>query len=182
MRERIYFRAGAVMNDLLVLAHLLPGPQHGYALKKQIAFLTGQRDTHNNLIYPLLRRFEEKGWITKRSAAGQRGQTRAVYTLTKKGKQELLRRLGQFTKKDAASENAFRLRVGLFDVLDTETRHRILAERDAWLAARQERVCRLEEELIAGHWGAEVLLAIAQQIRWERLWIARLKRRVSQAA
>lgn len=166
------------MTDLLVLAHLLPGPQHGYALKKQIGFLTGHREAHNNLIYPLLRKFAKKGWISGRLAAGQRGQTRAIYTLTKKGKRELLRRLGQFTEKDAASENAFRMRIGLFDFLPLETRHRILAGRDAWLAARQERICRLETELDAGRWGAEVLLAIAQQVRWERLWIARLKRRV----
>lgn len=166
------------MTDLLVLAHLLPGPQHGYALKKQIGFLTGRREMHNNLIYPLLRQFEKKGWVTGRSAAGQRGQTRAIYTLTRKGKRELLRRLEQFTQKDAASENAFRLRVGLFDFLTGETQLRILAERDAWLAARQQRIYRLETTLNPGRWGAEVLTAIALQVRWERLWIGRLKRMV----
>lgn len=166
------------MNDLLVLAHLLPGPQHGYALKKQIAFLMGRRDMHNNLIYPLLRQLERKGWIAERKAEGRRGQPRAIYTLTKKGRRELLRRLEQFTYKDAASENAFRLRVGLFGFLDVHTRSRILAERDAWLAARQKHIKDLTTNVIAGHWGGEVLVAIAQQVRWERLWIARLKRRI----
>src|SRR5215472_322345 len=106
------------MNDLLVLAHLLPGPQHGYALKKQVGLIAGRGELHNNLVYPLLRRFEKSGWITRRTVPGQRGQTREVYAMTKKGKAELLRRLSQFSKKDAGSENAFRLRVGLFDSLD----------------------------------------------------------------
>jgi len=81
------------MNDLLLLATLLGGPQHGYALKKQVGLITGQREMHNNLVYPLLRGFGQNGWISKRTAAGQRGQTREVYALTTKGKQELLRRL-----------------------------------------------------------------------------------------
>jgi len=164
------------MNDLLVLANLLPGPRHGYALKKQASLVTGRGEMHNNLIYPLLRRFQEKSWITKRAAPGQRGQTRSMYTLTKKGKQELLRRLGQFSQKEAASENNFRLRVGLFDFLDPETRQRILSERDAWLTSRQERVARLSTALNAGRWGGEVLSFLAQQIRMERNWISRMKR------
>lgn len=165
------------MIDLMVLAHLLPGPQHGYALKKQVGLISGQRELHNNLIYPLLRKFQKHGWITRRTAPGQRGQTREVYALTKRGRQELLQRLGKFTDKDAASENAFRLRVGMFDLLDRETRRRILSERDAWLAARQERVARLSDALNAGVWGAEVLKMLTWQIRSERKWISRLKRK-----
>lgn len=166
------------MTDLLVLAHLLPGPQHGYALKKQVGLITGYGELHNNLIYPLLRRFQTNGWISRRTAPGQRGQTREVYALTKKGRQELLRRLGQFGGKDAASEDAFRLRVGLFAILDRETRGRIIAERDAWLAHREERVAHLTRTLKVDRWSSEVLRFFAKQIRLERSWISRLKRKV----
>src|ERR1700752_3802901 len=131
------------MNDLILLAALLAGPQHGYALKKQVGLITGKRDMHNNLVYPLLRRFVENGWVSKRQAAGQRGQTRELYALTAKGKQELLRRLADFTEKEAPSENEFHLRVGLFAVLEAETRARILAERDRWLAKREETLARI---------------------------------------
>lgn len=165
------------MNDLLVLAHLLPGPLHGYALKKQVGLITGRGELHNNLIYPLLRRFEKSGWITRRTAAGQRGQTREIYALTKKGKDELLQRLSQFTTKDAGSDNAFRLRVGLFNVLSPEARGRILSARDAWLTARQERLSDLAGALNAGRWGGEVLKFLAAQVRGERKWISRLKRK-----
>ena len=164
------------MTDLMLLAHLLPGPQHGYALKKQVGLISGQRELHNNLIYPLLRRFEKSGWITRRSAAGERGQTRAVYALTKKGKDELLRRLAEFSEREAASENAFRLRVGLFSILDEDTRRRILDGREAWLAAREERLAEIGKAVRADKWGAAVMKLLMEQIRLERRWIAQVRR------
>jgi DNA-binding PadR family transcriptional regulator len=170
------------MNDLLLLATLLGGPQHGYALKKNVGLITGQREMHNNLVYPLLRRFGQNGWISKRTAAGQRGQTREVYALTSKGKQELLRRLGQFTNREAASESAFRLRVGLFGVLDSDTQKRIVAERDLWLAAREQRLERLAAAVNLGVWGNEVARFFREETRRERRWIASLKRKIERQA
>ena len=58
------------MNDLLMLAALLGGPKHGYALKKQAGLMTGQANLHNNLVYPLLRRFVARGWVTRKKVAG----------------------------------------------------------------------------------------------------------------
>ena len=141
------------MNDLLLLATLLGGPQHGYALKK-----------HGGLI------------------TGQRGQTREVYALTNKGKQELLRRLGQFTSKEAASENAFHLRVGLFEVLDAASQKRIVTERDLWLAARERHLERLAAAMNLGFWGAEVVRFFREETRRERLWIVSLTRKIARRA
>lgn len=166
------------MNDLLVLADLLDGPKHGYALKKRVGLISGQKEMHNNVVYPLLRRFIKSRWVRKRSRPGQRGQTREVYALTNEGKQELLRRLGQFAGKEAASENSFRLRVGLFSVVDIATRDRILAERDQWLAEREQRLAHLSGRMDLGLWGSEVVRFVRQQIRSERDWISRLKRRL----
>ncbi len=166
------------MNDLLLLAALLPGPQHGYALKKQVGLITGQRAMHNNLVYPLLRRFVENSWVSKRQSAGQRGQTREIYALTSEGKQELLRRLADFPPNEVASENAFRFRVGLFGVLDPETRNHILVSRDQFLASREERLARISATVDAAPWGAEVVRFFRTQIRDERIWIASLARRV----
>jgi DNA-binding PadR family transcriptional regulator len=165
------------MNDLILLAALLAGPQHGYALKKHVGLISGKRDMHNNLVYPLLRRFVENGWVSKRQAAGQRGQTRELYVLTAKGKQELLRRLADFTEKEAPSENEFHLRVGLFTVLDTETRTRILAARDRWLAAREEKLADISTSVDPGLWGGEVIQFRREQAHAERAWIARLERK-----
>jgi DNA-binding PadR family transcriptional regulator len=166
------------MNDLILLATLLSGPEHGYALKKQIALITGRREMHNNLVYPLLRRFVENGWVSKRQVPGQRGQTRELYALTSKGKQELLRRLTHFTEKEAPSEDAFHLRVGLFGFLDAGVRAEILAARDRWLAAREEQLARISSSVDPGIWGGEVLRFRRERVQAERAWIAHLERKV----
>lgn len=166
------------MNDLILLANLLDAPKHGYALKKQVGLISGQSEMHNNLVYPLLRRFVESGWVSKRKGPGERGQTRHIYALTGKGKQQLLRRLSHSTRKEMTSENGFRFRVGLFSVLDAEARGRILAERDQWLATREQRFARLSGALDLGLWGGEVVHFLRDQIRSERKWISRLKRKL----
>jgi DNA-binding PadR family transcriptional regulator len=165
------------MNDLFLLANLLDGPKHGYALKKQVGLISGQEEMHNNLVYPLLRRFVESGWVRKRQGAGERGQTRGIYSLTAQGKQELLGRLSHATGKEIASENAFHLRVGLFAVLDAAARGRILDERDRWLAVREERLPRLAAAMDLGHWGGEVVRFLRERIHAERKWISRLRPR-----
>jgi DNA-binding PadR family transcriptional regulator len=165
------------MNDLLLLANLLSGPMHGYALKKQIGVITGQGEMHNNLVYPLLKRFVAEGWVIRKTVAGERGQTRERYALTARGKRELLRRLGEFTKKDAASGNAFCLRVGLFFALERDTRERILKGREEWLGDRQEKLMRLEQAVNLGEWGGEVVAFLLAQAGEERKWVERLRKK-----
>jgi DNA-binding PadR family transcriptional regulator len=165
------------MNDLLLLAALLAGPQHGYALKKHVGLITGRREMHNNLVYPLLRRFVENKWVSQRQSAGQRGQTREIYTLTAKGKQELVARLSDYREDEVSSENGFRFRVGLFAILKPETRQRILDTRQNFLAVREQRLAHISGAVDAGKWGGEVIDFSRQQIRAEQLWIARLARK-----
>lgn len=166
------------MNDLLILAHLLDGPKHGYALKKQVGLITGRSEMHNNLVYPLLRRFVQNEWVSKRKVAGQRGQTREVYALTPKGKAELLRRLETFADKEAASQNQFCMRVGLFMALHTAARERILRERDRWLEEREAKLTKVQRAVDVGTWGGEVVRFLREQARAERKWISRLTRKV----
>jgi DNA-binding PadR family transcriptional regulator len=167
------------MNDLILLAALMKGPQHGYALKKLAGFLFGQDEMHNNLVYPLLRRFMENSWVVKRTTDGQRGQKRDLYALTSKGKLALLRRLSRFTEKEASSDNGFRLRVGLFSMLDRDTQERILEERDRFLERRQGRLNSIQTAMTGVHvdaWGCSVLRFYLSQVRAERKWVAALKR------
>jgi DNA-binding PadR family transcriptional regulator len=170
------------MNDLVLLAALLSGPQHGYALKKQVGLISGNREMHNNLVYPLLRRFVENGWVSKREAQGQRGQTRELYSLTAKGKHELLLRLGDFSEKRAGSPAEFHLRVGLFPVLDPDARKQILVERNSWLDGRDKNLARIESGLERNSWGVEVVRFLRRQIGAERTWITSLQRKARREA
>src|SRR6202162_466561 len=131
------------MNDLMLLAILAGGPKHGYALKKQAGMALGQPDMHNNLVYPCLRRCEAHKWVTQRKTAGERGQTRQVYSLTALGHAALVDRLRQFD--DASSAEAFRLRVGLFEILDPPARKQILTTREKYLQVSEQRFVTLEE-------------------------------------
>ena len=172
------------MNDLIMLAALVEGPQHGYALKKLAGFMAGHQDMHNNLVYPLLRRFVENSWVTKRTTGGDRGQKRDLYTLTSKGKLALLQRLSRFTEKEASSENEFRVRVGRFSMLERQARENILAERDRWLARRQERLEKLQATMAAMNadaWGHSVMRFYLSQVRAERKWIAKMTRKASKS-
>ncbi|MFZ3216226.1 MAG: helix-turn-helix transcriptional regulator [Candidatus Acidiferrales bacterium] len=164
------------MNDLLLLATLLTGPQHGYALKKKAVLISGQADMHNNLVYPLLRRFVREGWVTRKETAGQRGQTRQVYSLTSRGRQALVQRLCNFSDGAAASSDEFRLRVGLFPVLGSSARAAILDKRQSYLLNRAQRFGPLQREMDLGAYGAEVVRFIRRQIAAELAWIARLRR------
>jgi DNA-binding PadR family transcriptional regulator len=173
------------MNDLILLAALLDGPKHGWVLKKLGGWVTGHGDMHNNLVYPLMKKFVAQGWVRRRAEAGQRGQTRAVYSLTLIGNKELFRRLNQFGEKEAASANEFRLRVGLFGGLTPEARKRILAERARWLVTREERFVALRQNLTAinaGAWGPEVVDFLIAEVRAERKWIATLEKKSNQIA
>jgi DNA-binding PadR family transcriptional regulator len=165
------------MNDLLLLATLLGGPQHGYALKKRIGQITGHGEMHNNLVYPLLKRFVAAGWVSRKTVPGERGQKRERYSLTGKGRQELLGRLEEFTPKDAASEDAFRLRVGLFAVLGAQARARILAGREQWLRQRDNTLRNLVADMDLGAWGGEVVGFLRSQVAAERKWAVALRRR-----
>jgi len=169
------------MNDLLLLAHLLGGPLHGYALKKQAGLVSGNPAMHNNLVYPLLRRFVGQGWVKQKKAPGERGQTRVVYSLTPAGRAELLRRLSEFGEAEARSPEEFELRVGLFDFLDAAARDEILARRKKYLEGRGEKLAHLQKAMDLGQFGGEVVRFLREQARAELVWLEHL-RRMSAAA
>src|SRR5271170_4469056 len=121
------------MNDLIILAMLLDSPKHGYQLKHEAGFILGQGAMHNNLVYPLLRRFTAEGWATRKSVPGKRGQTRQSYSLTAAGRRELISRLSNYSPADASDARAFLARVGMFAALPEETRTSILDLRESYL-------------------------------------------------
>jgi DNA-binding PadR family transcriptional regulator len=164
------------MNDLILLALLFGGPKHGYQLKREAGLLLGRGDMHNNLVYPLLRRFTTEGWVTKTPAPGQRGQTRQRYALTTKGRRELIRQLAEYSAQDAHSDLAFHTRVGMFSLVEPEVRRQILGKRESYLHAREERLTRVKTNMEVGTYGAEVIRFLSEQAESEIAWIQRLRR------
>ncbi len=170
------------MNDLLMLAMLLDGPKYGYQLKREAGWITGQGPLHNNLVYPMLRRFLEQRWVSQKEAAGERGQTRLQYALTAEGKRYLFGRMNEFGAADAASEEAFNLRVGLFGALQSEVRERILAMREEFLRGRDQKLAALEKNMDLGQFGTEIVKHMRKQVEMDAEWVRHLRRVAGSAA
>lgn len=163
------------MNDLIVLVTLWDGPKHGYRLKKEAGQILGLIDLHNNLIYPLLRRFAAKRLVSKKTVPGKRGQTRQLYALTALGRRTVIRRLSEYNDRDARSPEGFLLRVGMFEAVEGATRERILDERKGILRERNESLSRIASELKIDAYGGEVIRYLFGRIRFELKWIERLR-------
>jgi DNA-binding PadR family transcriptional regulator len=164
------------MNELLLLAMMLGEPKYGYQLKREAGWITGQDSLHDNLVYPMLRRFLEQGWVNKKSVPGERGQTRQQYSLTAVGKRYLFERQSEFSVADAASEEAFNLRVGLFEALKPEVRETILSRRESYLQQRDQKLAALEKNIDLGRFGTEIVKHMRQKVEMEAEWVGHLRR------
>jgi DNA-binding PadR family transcriptional regulator len=158
-----------------MLATLLEGPKHGYELKKSAGMIFGSGPIHNNLVYPLLRRFSNEGWVVSKTVPGQRGQQRQLYELTAAGRRALIARLSDFSEEDAQSDGAFRLRVSLFSLLPPETVAKILAARETALRERDERMKTIEGSVSLSGYPAEVVHFMRRQIAEELGWVRRIR-------
>jgi DNA-binding PadR family transcriptional regulator len=168
------------MNDLIILAALVDGPKHGYQLKREAGFIFGHGDLHNNLIYPLLRRFTDSGWVTKRTVPGQRGQTRQEYAITPLGHKALMDQVRAFTDSDAASQSAFLIRVGMFSLLEANDRSRILEMRESYLHKRQQRLSALSGNMDIGEFGGDTIQLLRDQAELELAWIRDLRQKLAE--
>jgi DNA-binding PadR family transcriptional regulator len=164
------------MNDLIMLATLIDGPKHGYQLKREAGLIFGDAALHNNLVYPLLRRFTNEGWVTKKAVPGDRGQTKHLYSITALGKKALVSRLGEFGEPEAKSFEAFALRVGMFELLDPESRVHILDNRKAHLEQRYQKLLALPENFDLDGFGGEVIKFMNQRSQSELSWIKHIRR------
>jgi DNA-binding PadR family transcriptional regulator len=116
--------------DILILAILQSGPQHGYDIKKRIErVLGGSVPMNNKVLYPTLKRFEEMGAL-KRTVQRQEGKPdRHVYRLTKRGAEILQDLLREFTPELAGNDAEFYTRLAFFHLLEPEARLEILSTR-----------------------------------------------------
>jgi DNA-binding PadR family transcriptional regulator len=158
------------MNDILILASLLSGPKHGYLIKKQAGLILRGNELHNNLVYPLLHRFERRGWVGKRKSRGERGQTRLEYFLKPAGKAEIVRRIESYPNAENSDE-AFYLRAGLFDLLNSQARSRILSAREDELARLSAQLSRIAAELHPYGFAGEVVSHMQHKTKFELEWV-----------
>jgi len=75
-----------------ILLSLAPGPKHGYAIMKDVRFMSKDRvELSTGTLYGALPRLLEQGWITRIQAPATKrpGRQRKMYQLTPLGQQLL---------------------------------------------------------------------------------------------
>ena len=79
--------------DMIVLAALVGGPAHGYAIIQEIHRRSGGAfELPEGTIYPALHRLEQGGYLASEWTTAESGRKRRVYTLTREGTRALTER------------------------------------------------------------------------------------------
>ena len=85
--------------DLLILRTLNPGPQHGHGIARVI-----QQESDHVLIvdhgslYPALQRLESRGFIDAEWGTSENNRKARFYSLTRKGRKELVHEEGEWRR------------------------------------------------------------------------------------
>jgi PadR family transcriptional regulator PadR len=75
--------------DLLILRTLSLGPNHGLAIARRIAQITGgELDVKPGSLFPALYRLEERGWLTSMPSGGAHPRVK-LYKLTQAGRKQI---------------------------------------------------------------------------------------------
>ncbi|WP_334075909.1 MULTISPECIES: PadR family transcriptional regulator [Paenibacillus] len=130
--------------EVLILAQLMQGPKHGYEIKKNIVVvLNSQRMINNNSLYPKLKRFEERGMVSKTMEEQDKRPNRHVYAITESGRRFFLDTLHRFSPELIESDEEWGLRLAYYHFLDKPARMRLLVFRRQALAEKRLRLEKL---------------------------------------
>lgn len=89
--------------DLLVLKTLTREPLHGWSISKRIQALSDDElSVQQGSLYPALHRLEQQGWITAEWQPSPVGRRIKVYSLTRDGRHQLDRELGEWNRLSSA--------------------------------------------------------------------------------
>lgn len=80
----------AASTEPLILTLLSEGESYGYALIQEVKRLSGDKiEWTDGMLYPVLHRMEEEGWIEARWGQSETGRKRKYYSLKQEGKKAL---------------------------------------------------------------------------------------------
>src|SRR5258706_13055086 len=88
----------AASTEPLILSLLSKGESYGYALIQEVKQLSGESiEWTDGMLYPVLHRMEENGWIKARWVRIENGRKRKYYSLKADGRQALKEKRQQWT-------------------------------------------------------------------------------------
>jgi DNA-binding PadR family transcriptional regulator len=88
----------AASTEPLILSLLSRGESYGYALIQEVKRLSDDKiEWTDGMLYPVLHRMEENGWIKSRWVAIENGRKRKYYSIKKDGHEALKHKRAQWT-------------------------------------------------------------------------------------
>ena len=79
------------------------GPQHGYGIARRIEQTSGHKLALNQgTLYPALLKLEQMGWISSKWGTSENNRRARFYTLTRKGRKELVHEESEWRRIAAA--------------------------------------------------------------------------------
>jgi DNA-binding PadR family transcriptional regulator len=88
----------AASTEPLILSLLARGESYGYELIQEVKRLSGDHlQWTDGMLYPVLHRMEEHGWIKSRWVKIENGRKRKYYSIKKDGHQVLQEKREQWT-------------------------------------------------------------------------------------
>jgi PadR family transcriptional regulator PadR len=80
----------AASTEPLILTLLSRGESYGYGLIQDVKELSGEKlHWTDGMLYPVLHRMEQEGWIQSRWRESETGRKRKYYSIKRQGKQAL---------------------------------------------------------------------------------------------
>ena len=99
----------AASTEPLILSLLSRGESYGYALIQEVKRLSGDKiEWTDGMIYPVLHRMEDEGWIASRWGEAENGRKRKYYSLRNDGKKALRGQREQWTMVSAVFERLWK--------------------------------------------------------------------------
>jgi DNA-binding PadR family transcriptional regulator len=87
----------AASTEPLILSLLARGESYGYALIQEVKRISGdQIEWTDGMLYPVLHRMENNGWIKARWVEIENGRKRKYYSLKKDGQKALMEKRDQW--------------------------------------------------------------------------------------
>jgi PadR family transcriptional regulator, regulatory protein PadR len=88
----------AASTEPLILSLLARGESYGYALIQEVKQLSGEKiEWTDGMLYPVLHRMEQNGWIKSRWVEVETGRKRKYYALKKEGQKALKQKQEQWS-------------------------------------------------------------------------------------
>ncbi len=88
----------AASTEPLILSLLSKGESYGYALIQEVKRLSGDKiEWTDGMLYPVLHRMEDNGWIKSRWVEVENGRKRKYYSIKKEGQKALTEKREQWT-------------------------------------------------------------------------------------